>query len=81
MMYGQGKSDGPIVPGKPPNKPAGAGAEGVEGRGPAKGNPQERTMRRTQGRERMQQALARVRQERDNEGRDNEGRSSYFRII
>jgi len=62
MMHGQGKSDGPIVPGKPPNKPAGAGAEGVEGRGPAKGNPQERTMRRTQGRERMQQALARVRQ-------------------
>jgi RNA-directed DNA polymerase len=62
MMYGQGKSDGPIVPGKPPNKPACAGAEGVEGRGSAKGNPQERAMRRTQGRERMQQALARVRQ-------------------
>ena len=62
MMHGQGKSDGPIVPGKPPNKPAGAGAEGVEGRGSAEGNPQERTMRRTQGRERMQQALARVRQ-------------------
>src|SRR3990172_7297355 len=62
MMYGQGKSDGPIVPGKPPNKPACAGAEGGEGRGSAKGNPPERTMRRTQGRASMQQALARVRQ-------------------
>lgn len=60
MMHGQGKSDGPIVPGKPPNKPSGAG--GVEGRGPAKGNPQERAMLRTQGRARMQQALERVRQ-------------------
>lgn len=62
MMHGQGKSDGPIVPGKPPNKPACTGAEGVEGRGPAKGNPRERTMLRTQGRSRMQQALKRVRQ-------------------
>jgi RNA-directed DNA polymerase len=62
MMHGQGKSDGPIVPGKPSNKPACAGAERVEGRGAAKGNPQERTMLRTQGRVRMQQALERVRQ-------------------
>ena len=62
MMHGQGKSDGPIVPGKPSNKPVATGAEGVEGRGPAKGNPQERTMLRTQGRARMQQALERVRQ-------------------
>lgn len=60
MMHGQGKSDGPIVPRKPLNKPS--GAEGVEGRGPAKGNPQERAMLRTQGRARMQQALERVRQ-------------------
>ncbi len=62
MMHGQGKSDGPIVPGKPSNKPAAVGAERVEGRGPAKGNLQERTMLRTQGRARMQQALERVRQ-------------------
>jgi RNA-directed DNA polymerase len=62
MMHGQGKSDGPIVPGKLSNKPASTGAERVEGRGPAKGNPQERTMLRTQGRARMQQALERVRQ-------------------
>lgn len=62
MMHGQGKSDGPIVPGKPSNKPVATGAEGVEGRGPAKGNPQERAMLRTQGRACMQQALERVRQ-------------------
>ena len=62
MMHGQGKSDGPIVPGKPSNKLVSTGAEGVEGRGPAKGNPQECTMLRTQGRARMQQALERVRQ-------------------
>jgi len=59
MMHGQGKSDGPIVLGKPSNKPACAGAEGVEGRGAAKGNPQERSMRRTQDRASMQQALSR----------------------
>jgi RNA-directed DNA polymerase len=62
MMYGQGKSDGPIVPRKLSNNPVSTGAERVEGRGPAKGNPQECTMLRTQGRERMQQALERVRQ-------------------
>ena len=37
-MYELGKSDGPVVPAKLPNKPARAGAEAVEGRGPAKGN-------------------------------------------
>ena len=38
-MNGHGKSDGPVVPAKQPNKPAVvAGAEAVEGRGPAKGN-------------------------------------------
>ena len=61
MTHGQGKSDGPIVPGKFPNKPASAGAEGVEGRGPAKRNLREQPMHRTQGRERMQQALTRIR--------------------
>lgn len=39
MMNERGKSDGPVVPTKPPNKPAVmAGAEVVEGRGPAEGN-------------------------------------------
>ena len=38
-MNDRGKSDGPVVPAKPPNKPAVvAGAEVVEGRGPAEGN-------------------------------------------
>jgi len=37
-MHERGKSDGPVVPAKLPNKPAQAGAEVVEGRGPAEGN-------------------------------------------
>jgi RNA-directed DNA polymerase len=38
-MNGRGKSDGPVLPAKPLNKPAVmAGAEAVEGRGPAEGN-------------------------------------------
>jgi RNA-directed DNA polymerase len=37
-MNDRGKSDGPVVPAKPPNKPGLPGAEVVEGRGPAKGN-------------------------------------------
>src|ERR671925_345 len=37
-MHGHGKSDRPVVPAKPPNKPARAGAEAVEGRGLGEGN-------------------------------------------
>ena len=37
-MDERGKSDGPVVPAKPPNNTACAVAEVVEGRGPAKGN-------------------------------------------
>ncbi len=37
-MNDRGKSDGPVVPAKPPNKPGLPGAEVVEERGPAKGN-------------------------------------------
>jgi len=37
-MNGRGKSDRPVVPGKPPNKSVEAGAEAVEGRGLPKGN-------------------------------------------
>jgi len=72
MMNERGKSDGPIVPAKPPNNGEGArldashprptSAEGAEGRGPVKGNPQEGDTLRTQGRTGVQQALARVRQ-------------------
>ena len=42
-MNGHGKSDRPVVPAKPPNKPAQAGAEGVEGRGLPKGNTASKT--------------------------------------
>jgi group II intron reverse transcriptase/maturase len=37
-MDDRGKSDGPVVPAKPPNNAAEAVAEVVEGRGPAEGN-------------------------------------------
>ena len=37
-MHDRGKSDRPVVPAKPPNKPADAGAEVVEGRGLPEGN-------------------------------------------
>ena len=67
MMHERGKSDGPVVPAKPPNKGSGdrldlcrprpSPAEGAEGRGPAKGNRREsRTLRpqcRTYGRPRF----------------------------
>ena len=42
-MHGHGKSDRPVVPAKPPNKPARAAAEVVEGRGLAKGNADSKT--------------------------------------
>ena len=53
-MNERGKSDSPIVPGKLPNKGCGAlrPAEGVEGRGLAKGNPVQQTRLRTQSRNR-----------------------------
>jgi RNA-directed DNA polymerase len=38
LMYDGGKSDRPVVPAKPPNKPALVGAEVVEGRGLPEGN-------------------------------------------
>jgi hypothetical protein len=45
-MYERGKSDEPIVPEKPTNKEPGAPslAEGVEGRGSAKGNSGEQNI-------------------------------------
>jgi len=42
-MNDHGKSDGPVVPAKLPNKPARAGAEAVEGRGSAEGNTASKT--------------------------------------
>jgi len=62
MMHGSGKSDIRVVPKKSSNNAGRPAAEGMEGRRVAKGNWREQTMRRTQGRARMQSALARVRQ-------------------
>ena len=63
-MNEHGKSDDSVVPRKRPNKGSGAPlpAEGVEGRGSAKGNSNQHTSHRTQDRARLQQALERVRQ-------------------
>ena len=61
-MDGRGKSDGSIVPGKPPNKAGQPAAEAVEGRGPAKGNSLECNALRTQSRAGAPSALDRVRQ-------------------
>lgn len=72
MTNEPGKSDGPVVPAKPPNNGGGprldgshpkpSPAEGAEGRGPVKGNPQKGNTLRAQDRTGVQQALARVRQ-------------------
>ena len=61
-MNGRGKSDGPVVPGKPPNKAGRPAAEAVEGRGPAKGNLHERNALRTPSRAGAPSALEQVRQ-------------------
>ena len=50
MMHERGKSDGPIVPTKRPNKAMKVVAEAVEGRGPAKGNTDQQNASRTQSR-------------------------------
>ena len=51
MMHDSGKSDRPVVPTKPSNKADPSAAEGVEGRGLAKGNTDEQNAHRTQSRE------------------------------
>jgi len=62
MVNGRGKSDGPVVPGKPPNKGRVWPAEAVEGRGLTKGNSHQRNASRTQSRSGAPSALERVRQ-------------------
>ncbi len=71
-MNGRGKSDRPVVPEKQPNKGGGAPrpAEVVEERGLAKGNTEQQTRSRAQSRERLQQALNRVRQAAERERSD-----------
>jgi RNA-directed DNA polymerase len=63
-MHADGKSDRPVVPRKSPNnEPDASGtAEAMEGRGLAKGNPDERDRVRAQHRAALQQALERVRE-------------------
>jgi group II intron reverse transcriptase/maturase len=56
------KSDSPVVPEKPPNKTGQPVAEGVEGRGLAKGNLREQNAPRTPSRTSAPSALERVRQ-------------------
>jgi group II intron reverse transcriptase/maturase len=68
-MDGRGKSDGSVVPEKPPNNAGQPAAEAVEGRGPAKGNSPGRNVLRTQSREGTPSALERVRQAAEKERR------------
>src|ERR1700748_2331691 len=62
MMHGREKSDSAIVAVKPTNKAVPTAAEPVEPRAGAKGNAGQQSTHRTQGRERVAQALERVRQ-------------------
>ena len=62
MTNGSGKSDRPEVPEKSPNKAGQPAAEGMEGRGLAKGNLQQQNASRTPSREDALSALERVRQ-------------------
>jgi len=61
-MNDRGKSDGSVVPMKPPNKAGTPAAEEAEGSDPAKGNPQQQNASRTQRRNDAPSALERVRQ-------------------
>ena len=62
MMNEHGKSDRPVVPVKSPNKAGQPAAEGREGSGLAKGNPQQQNVPRTPSRAGAPNALERVRQ-------------------
>ena len=62
MMNGHGKSDSPVVPAKSPNKAGQPAAEGMEGRGLAKGNLPQQNASRTPSRTDAPSALERVRQ-------------------
>lgn len=56
------KSDRPIVPEKPSNKPDNVGAEKVEGRGMPKENKRQQNMLRTQRRDSVQSKLQLIHQ-------------------
>lgn len=61
-MNEHGKSDRPEIPAKPPNNARALAAEGVEGRGLAKGKPSQQNADRTPSRDPAPSALDRVRQ-------------------
>src|SRR6188472_3830229 len=61
-MHDCGKSDRPVVPAKPPNKPAQAGAEVVEGRGLPEGNTAMQTRPGPSAGQGVSSGLDRVRQ-------------------
>src|SRR5258705_9466858 len=62
MTNGPGKSDSPVVPAKSPNNAGQPVAEGMEGRGLAKGNLPQQNANRTPSRKDASSALERVRQ-------------------
>src|SRR5690349_5925263 len=62
MTNRPGKSDRPTVPGKSPNNAGQPAAEGMEGRGLAKGNLPQQNVSRTPSRKDTPSALERVRQ-------------------
>jgi group II intron reverse transcriptase/maturase len=62
MMNERGKSDRPVVPVKSSNNVGQPAAEGMEGRGLTKGNPQQQNASRTQSRSNAPSALERIRQ-------------------
>src|SRR5260370_4451440 len=62
MTNGPGKSDSPVVPEKSPNQAGQPVAEGMEGRGLAKGNLPQQNVSRTPSRKDASSALERVRQ-------------------
>ena len=62
MMHDREKSDSAIVAGKPTNKAGATAAEPVEPRAGTKRNTDEQSTHRTLSRERVSQALCRVRQ-------------------
>jgi RNA-directed DNA polymerase len=70
-MHDHGKSDSPVVPAKPPNKPALAGAEAVEERGLPEGNAASKTRPGHSAGQGAPSALDRVRRiaEKDTEAR------------
>jgi len=62
VMDDHGQSDSPVVPAKSPNNAGRPAAEGMEGRGLAKGNPSQQNASRTQSRAGAPSALERVRE-------------------